>query len=146
MLGQKEWEKIFAREGRLLQKGDTITRPAYGRTLRLLAESGADAFYTGPLAQSSIDTIRRNGGIMTLDDLRDYEAVVQPAVKGTYRGRTLYTTHAPSGGPILLFLLNVLEQYALPEQGRTPLNIHRFVEALKCELNHAKAASGTAHI
>lgn len=71
---------------------------------------------------------------MTLDDLENYKANVQPAVKGTYRNRTIWTTDAPSSGPVLIHLLNVLEQYdGYVEDGRTELNTHRFVEALKCE-------------
>ena len=46
MIGQKEWEEIFAPSGTLLVQGEKIRRPAYGKTLRLLAKEGADAFYT----------------------------------------------------------------------------------------------------
>lgn len=46
MIGQPEWEEIFAPGGKLLEQGDRVRRPAYGKTLRLLAKDGADAFYT----------------------------------------------------------------------------------------------------
>lgn len=127
------WREIFAPSGQLARKGDIISRPAYAATLEKLAKHGADAFYTGEIAKSSIKTIKAAGGRMSLDDLANYKAIVQPAVKGTYRNRTLYSTHAPSAGPVLIHLLNILEHYDLPEQGRTPLNTHRFVEALKCK-------------
>jgi gamma-glutamyltranspeptidase/glutathione hydrolase/leukotriene-C4 hydrolase len=133
-----EWKAIFAPKGQLLKLGDKISRPAYGRTLRYLSKHGADAFYTGHLAESSIKTIRKAGGIMTLEDFANYKANVQPAVKGTYHGKSIYTTHLPSGGPVLLHLMNILENYNLKEQGRTPKNIHRFVEALKCEVVHGR--------
>lgn len=70
---------------------------------------------------------------MTYNDLLTYKANVQPALKGTYHNRTIYTTHAPSAGPVLIHLLNVLERYNLQEGQRDGLNTHRFVEALKCE-------------
>ena len=79
-------------------------------------------------------TIRKAGGIITLQDMANYKANVQPAVTGTYKNRTIYTTDAPTSGPVLIHLLNVLEQYDLEGEGRTELNTHRFVEALKCEL------------
>lgn len=79
-------------------------------------------------------TIRKAGGIVTLQDMANYKANVQPAVTGTYKNRTIYTTDAPTSGPVLIHLLNVLEQYDLEGEGRTELNTHRFVEALKCEL------------
>ena len=58
--------------------------------------------------------------------------MVQPALKGSYLGRRVYTTNAPSSGPVVLHILNILEHYDLVGEGRTPLNIHRFVEAMKC--------------
>lgn len=131
MIGKKEWEEIFAPHGRLLTKGQTIKRPAYARTLRTLAEKGADAFYTGPIADSTVKTIRKAGGMLSHKDLANYKANVAPAIQGTYHGKTIYTTDAPTSGPVLIHLLNILEHYKLEEQGRTPLNMHRFVEALK---------------
>lgn len=127
------WRDIFAPNGKLARKGDTISRPAYARTLETLAKRGADAFYTGPIAESSIRTIQAAGGIMQIHDLADYRAIAEPAVKGTYRNRTIYTTHAPSAGPVLIHELNILENYPLDAEGRTPLNTHRLVEAQKCE-------------
>lgn len=57
-----------------------------------------------------------------------------PALRGTYLNRTIYTSHAPSGGPVLINLLNTIEGYeTYVTGGRTGLAIHRFVEALKCE-------------
>lgn len=138
MLEDKEWSSIFVTKDkdapggkRLKTKGEWISRPAYGRTLRVLAAAGADAFYTGPLADSSIATIKATGGRMTHDDLRSYKAIVQPAIKGTYHNRTIYTTHAPSAGPVLIHLLNVLEKYNFPAGDRDGLSTHRFIEALK---------------
>lgn len=69
---------------------------------------------------------------MTQADLGGYQPIVQRALEGTYRGRKVYTTHAPTSGPVLLHILNLLEHYDLPEEGRTLLNEHRLIEALKC--------------
>lgn len=70
---------------------------------------------------------------MTHADLESYKAIVRPAIKGTYHNRTIYTTHAPSAGPVLIHLLNVLEKYNFPKGERDGLSTHRFIEALKCE-------------
>lgn len=70
---------------------------------------------------------------MTLEDLENYEVRIAPALQGTYRGRKVYTSHAPTSGPVLLHMLNLLEQYDLTGEGRTALNTHRLVEVLKCE-------------
>lgn len=80
-----------------------------------------------------IDMIQKTGGIMTLEDLENYKVRVAPALQGTYRGRKVYTSHAPTSGPVLLHMLNLLEQYDLAGEGRTALNTHRLVEVLKCK-------------
>lgn len=70
---------------------------------------------------------------MTLQDLADYEVKVKPALEGSYRGRKVYTTHAPTSGPVLLHMLNLLEQYEdFVKEGRTSLNMHRVIEIMKC--------------
>jgi len=71
---------------------------------------------------------------MTADDLSSYKPIIAPAVEGSYRGRKVYTTHAPTSGPVLLHVLNILETFDMVAGGRTGTNVHRFVEALKCEL------------
>jgi len=73
---------------------------------------------------------------MTNDDLEKYTVKVNHVLRGTYRGRQIYTSRAPTSGPVLLHVLNLLERYDLVGEGRTGLNIHRFVEALKCKHSH----------
>ena len=71
---------------------------------------------------------------MTQSDLDSYKVRVSRAIKGTYRGRNVYTTDAPSSGRVLLHMLNLVEQIeGFVEEGRTGLNTHRVVESLKCE-------------
>jgi gamma-glutamyltranspeptidase/glutathione hydrolase/leukotriene-C4 hydrolase len=103
------------------------------RTLGLIAEQGADAFYQGEVADAIISKIRTEGGIMTHEDLVKYKVNVSRALEGTYRDLKVYTSHAPTSGPVLLHMLNLLEKYDLPAEGRTEVNVHRLVEAMKCE-------------
>ena len=134
MLNYPDWRAVFAPEGCLLREGDTIRRTALARTLETVAREGADAFYRGPIADALLKKIRETGGIMTQADLDNYSVRVQPALKGSYRGRTIYTTHAPTSGPVLLHMLNLAEMFEdFVEEGRTPLNMHRLVEIMKCE-------------
>jgi gamma-glutamyltranspeptidase/glutathione hydrolase/leukotriene-C4 hydrolase len=80
-----------------------------------------------------VQAVREAGGILSEEDMATYKAIVQPAIKGTYRNRTIWTTGAPSSGPVMISLLNTLEPLKqFPEEGRTGLNVHRFVESLKC--------------
>lgn len=68
-----------------------------------------------------------------MEDWASYNVTTVPAMIGKYRNRTVYTTHAPASGPVVLHMLNLLENYDLPGEGRTPLNIHRLIEAMKCK-------------
>ncbi|KAI0630189.1 gamma-glutamyltranspeptidase [Trametes polyzona] len=132
MLNHPDWRPIFAPEGRLLQAGDTIRRTNLSRTLTAIAEGGADAFYSGPIADAIVAKVRETGGILTHEDLADYEVQVKRALQGTYRGRKVYTPHAPTSGPVLIHMLNLMEHYEdLLKEGRSLVNVHRFIEAMK---------------
>jgi len=128
-----DWSRIFAPNGVLLTEGDTIQRVNLSRTLSLIAERGPNAFYQGEIADAIIGKIRDEGGIVTHEDLTNYEVKVSRALEGTYRGRKIYTTHAPTSGPVLLHILNLMEKYDLPAEGRTDVNVHRLIEATKCK-------------
>ena len=152
MLSERMWADIFVKDGRMRKAGESLRREAYARTLETIGREGAGAFYEvgrclyltepanisflkGPIADSMIRTIKKTGGILTSDDLASYQPIVLPAVRATYLNRTYYTGHAPSGGPVLISLLNTLETYPdFVRGGKTGLAVHRFVESLKCEL------------
>lgn len=71
---------------------------------------------------------------MTHEDLEGYRVKVSRALEGTYRDRKVYTTHAPTSGPVLLHMLNLMEHFEeFEEEGRTSLAVHRLTEAMKCE-------------
>ena len=69
MLDSPAWKEIYAPQGYLAVEGDWIRRNNYGQTLETIAKHGADAFYQGDIAQSSVETIKKNGGIIDLDDV-----------------------------------------------------------------------------
>ena len=71
------------------------------------------------------------GGILTMEDMKNYKALVRPAISTYYHGRKVVTTAGPTSGPALLSVLNIIEPYFFNETGPTGLNLHRFVEALK---------------
>ena len=89
----------------------------------------------GPVADAIVNKVQETGGIITHGDLKSYSVNVQPALQGTYLSRKVYTTHAPTSGPVLLHMLNIMEHYDL-SKGMTDLNVHRLVEAIKCNYAH----------
>ncbi|KAF9244887.1 gamma-glutamyltranspeptidase [Melanogaster broomeanus] len=131
MLNNEDWRAVFAPDGKLLLQGETIRRTNYSRTLARIAAEGPNAFYKGPIADSIIRKVHETGGILTHADLEGYTVNVERALEGTYHDKKVYTSHAPTSGPVLLHMLNLLERYDLVGEGRTPLNVHRMVEAQK---------------
>ncbi|EIN11894.1 gamma-glutamyltranspeptidase [Punctularia strigosozonata HHB-11173 SS5] len=129
MFNNPDFQAIFAPEGRLLEEGEIIKRTNLSWTLTTVAEKGADAFYKGAIADSIVEKVKATGGILTREDMANYSVIVRKALEGTYRGRKIYTTHAPTSGPVLLHMFNLLEHYDFDLM--LGVNVHRVVEAMK---------------
>ncbi|MBX3377800.1 MAG: gamma-glutamyltransferase [Phycisphaeraceae bacterium] len=94
------WERML-RKGKI-KIGDVITNPEQASALRLIAEQGTAAFYQGPIAQAMIETVRRDGGVMTHDDLLRFRvASVEPLTFQAF-GRTFLTMPPPSSGGVAM--------------------------------------------
>ncbi|CAO1619982.1 unnamed protein product [Parajaminaea phylloscopi] len=109
---RSEWEEIFLDPvtGHFLEEGDLIRRPAYARTLEAVANNGSDAFYHGPIAEAMVQKVQSAHGILTMQDLADYKIEMRQALSGTWIGKKrVWTTPAPTGGPVLLAMLNLLQ-------------------------------------
>lgn len=126
--------KMFYREnGRPLVPEDVLIQPQLAMTLTMISSKGPDSFYRGRIASLIVQEMRRGGGLITLEDLRDYRALVREPLAGTYRGFDIVSAPPPSsGGVILLEILNILEGFDLG--GEEPLSgrvVHWMVEAEK---------------
>jgi gamma-glutamyltranspeptidase/glutathione hydrolase/leukotriene-C4 hydrolase len=131
-LNLPEWVEVFAANGTIAKPGDIIKRPALAKTLETIADQGADSFYSGFIAESIVNTIAKNSGIITLEDLKNYKALNRPVISTTYHNFKIFTTSAPTSGPVLLNILNLIEPYNFyKDGGRNTLNMHRLVEAFK---------------
>lgn len=134
MESEPDWSRVFAPNGTALREGQRIKRPALADTLETIGREGPEAFYTGPIAQSMVDHIQANGGILTMKDMKSYEPLIKEPMVGYYQGRKVYTTPAPTSGPILISILNILERYNLGHfKDDANVDVHRLAEAMKCK-------------
>lgn len=135
-----EWEKIPSTAAVMYkpglvyyEPGETWKQPELAQTLKRIKKHGKDGFYTGETAEKLVAFVRKEGGIITQQDLEEYEAVERKPVVGTYRGHTVYTMAPPSsGGVALVEMLNILEGYDLKELGYKSADyIHVLSESMR---------------
>ena len=100
-------------------------------TLEQIAKHGSKAFYEGKIAKSTIAALSKDRGIMTLDDLKNYQVISRKTVSSTYRGYKVYSTSSPSSGSIALSILRIIEKYNISDASTLALNVHRIDEAMR---------------
>lgn len=119
--------------------GDRLRRAALATTLAELRKRGADVIYTGPIAAAIVDEVKKQGGVLTLEDLRTYAPKDRQPFVTTFRGQTVYTMPPSSSGGIVIsealgILSNRFAAGELQKSGLGPsssLYLHTLVEALK---------------
>ena len=113
--------------------GTVLKNPDLAKTLRLLADKGADAFYTGEIAEEIVATVTghpSNPGDITLDDLKGYKIEERGAVCAPYRRFTVCGMGPPSSGGIaVLQILSALESVDMPALKPGPEAAHWLSEA-----------------
>lgn len=111
--------------------GDTIYMVDLAKTLALIRDNGEAGFYEGETAQLIVEEMERGKGIISLEDLKNYEAVWRTPVTGNYKGYEVISMSPPSSGGIaLLQLLQSVEPYPINEWGWNSTNtIHLMAEA-----------------
>jgi gamma-glutamyltranspeptidase/glutathione hydrolase len=128
-----EFRRVLGKPDGEWKAGDRLVQPDLARTLRLIADGGADAFYKGAVADQIVAEMKRGDGLITADDLAKYQAKERKPIHGTYRGYDVYGPPPPSSGGICLIeMLNTLENFDLRKQGRwSPDTLHVMIESMR---------------
>lgn len=101
-----------------------------GQTLRRIAKGGPSAFYGGEIAEAIETDMKRNGGLITREDLRDYAVDVRPSLPATYRGYELRVGACPNGLWTGIQTFNILENFDLAGSGHNSApTLHTYIEA-----------------
>ncbi len=115
------------------KEGDRYPRQNLAETLERIATIGPDDFYEGEIAKNFVKDLQDLGGIITMDDMKNYQPIVKSAINVSLsNGDKLYSIPPPGSGIILGYILNILEYYNIsPANAGDPLMYHRIVEAFK---------------
>ncbi len=116
-------------DGSGLHAGRTLVQRDLAETLSAIAREGARGFYDGAVADKLAAGVQKAGGLITVDDLKSYRAILREPVRGTYRGYDILSMPPPSSGGVhLIEMLNILEGFALKDDAASR---HLMVEAMK---------------
>jgi len=117
----------------MYEPGEVFRQPDLAATLRRIQENGHDGFYRGETARLVADFMRANGGLITEEDLAEYEAEELKPVHGTFRGYDIYGIPPPSSGGIgTIEMLNILEGFDLRRMGHNSAQyLHVLTEAMR---------------
>ncbi|WP_149495182.1 gamma-glutamyltransferase [Roseiconus lacunae] len=125
-----ELHRVYGKpDGMPWKSGDVMTLPDLARTLTLIANEGAGAFYEGAVADLLLRETAKGGGLIRKKDLVAYEAKIREPIVGTFRDYTIIGAPPPSSGGIALVQgLNMVEAIDLPKDKSLPQTIHLLTE------------------
>jgi gamma-glutamyltranspeptidase/glutathione hydrolase len=123
----------FTKNGQPYQAGDIFKQPDLARTLERIANEGPAGFYDGETAELIEKEMKANGGLITREDLKNYQAKQRAPIRGTYRGYEIIGMPPPSSGGISVqLMLNILEGYDLKASGfGSAQTLHLIAESMR---------------
>ena len=146
-----ESARIFLPGGRVPSVGETLRQPDLARTLERIAEEGADGFYRGTTAELLVEAMRRDGGILELEDLASYHVARREPIAFTYREHTVLSMPPSSSGGVAL--AETAHQLADRSLSALPWHcdehVHLLAEAWKrafADRNHYLADADFEHV
>lgn len=119
--------------GAVIKVGETWVQKELSNTLKLIRDNGKDGFYKGVVAEEIATFMKKNGGIITLEDLSRYEAIERQPIRGTYKEYEILSMPPPSsGGVALIEMLNIMEQANLDSiQFNSTEYVHLMAETMR---------------
>lgn len=125
-------EAYLKADGTPYRAGEVFKQPLLGQSLRELAVGGADSFYKGDLAKKIVDGVQARGGIMTMEDMASYRAIVSEPIWGSYRGHRIAYMPPTASGVSVAQAMNMLEHFDLAKMGWGSVDsLHLISEVMK---------------
>ena len=117
-------ERFLLPGGKAPKVGDVVKQPELAATLRAIAQKGRDAFYTGPVAEDMVATLRGLGGLHTLEDFAAFKTESVTPITTRYRGHDIWEIPPNGPGITALLMMNILGGFDLTKYD--PLSVERF--------------------
>jgi gamma-glutamyltranspeptidase / glutathione hydrolase len=135
--------ELYLRNGSAPKVGEIFRNPQLAHALRLIAELGAAAFYSGPIGEALLKTSKHYGGTMTADDLREFQSEWVQPISTQYRDWKVYQLPPNGQGIGTLEMLNIMENFPLgkyPQESADAFHIK--IEAQKLAYTDLKRYLG----
>ena len=144
LLEDRESRRIFFKDGQPVKENFILKLPDLANTLSLISKYGIDGFYKGETAQKIVQSMQKNGGLISLDDFSNYKVYIREPIISNYRNNKVFTAGPPSGGGItLLTALNILSYYDLSKyKSNSTITYHLLSEALRRGHNNRSSEVG----
>lgn len=124
--------QVYAPNGKLLRAGEKCYNVKLAHSLEEVAEHGPGAFYNGTIGEKLVEDVRKVGGILTMEDLRNYKVEVSDAMAANVMNYTIYGMPPPSSGTLgLSLVMNIIDSYGSADAAKGDLGLHRLIEAFK---------------
>lgn len=124
---------FFKKDKSIYSAGETLVQTDLAWTLKELSKNGPDAFYKGEIAKLIVQEMEANGGLITLEDLKNYNIAERKPLLGQYKNFEIVSMPpSSSGGTHLIQMLNMLEEFPIKEMGfGSADSIHILAEVMK---------------
>ena len=128
----KNFQKLYAPNGKILKKGDIFKNPELAKTYRLLAKYGRDAFYKGIIAKTIVKYSNRVGGFFSMQDFTNFSSEWVKPLSIDYKGYKVWELPPNGQGIAVLQMLNMLKHFNLKDMGHNSADyLHTLVEIKK---------------
>ena len=100
-------------KGKTYKKGNLFIQKDLSNTLKEISKNGHKGFYEGEIASKIVEDMSNNGGLLSLEDLKNYKAEESKILSGKYKGFDVNSLYLPSYGAITIEILNILDNIEL---------------------------------
>ena len=133
-----EFHETFLPYGRAPKPGELFKNPDQAITLKKIAETEGESFYSGEIAKKIVNHATNTGGLITLEDLENHKVIWEKPLTIEYKGLTLHELPPNGQGLAALIMLGILKNYDLSQfEPDSPQSIHLQIEAMKLAFSDA---------